>query len=160
MLNSTEFWVAISFIIFILFSYKPMKSYFIGLLLKRKNDIIEDLHYVESLQEQAKKLLASHEDNKKNIQKEIEQINHDTNLQIERLKMQNLDKINSRILSYEEKITKKIESSEAIFVEDIRSQAVLQITNLVKYVLNGHHENIINHDDLLNSSIKKIHLNK
>ena len=89
-----NFWVAVSFIIFLYFAYKPVRKAIINSLDARINDIKEKLAQTEKLKAEAKSLLEE-------VQKEMENF--------ESYKQQLLDKAKISTDNLIEKRTKELE---------------------------------------------------
>ena len=80
-----SFWVAVGFVIFLYFAYKPIKKAIINSLDARINEIKENLAQTEKLKAEAKSLLDEVQKEMNNFQKYKEEVLSNATISTERL---------------------------------------------------------------------------
>ncbi len=123
-LKTPEFWVFVSFILFIALTYKPIMAKIGGGLDARAAKIKAELDEAHGLREEAQKLLAEYQRKQRDAAKETEAIIARAREEGERLRKQAAADLEERIARRERMATEKIEQAEAAALKDVRDQAV------------------------------------
>ena len=149
-----SFWVAVSFIIFLYFAYKPIKKAIINSLDNKINEIKEKLAQTEKIKVEAKSLLEE-------IQKEMENF--------EEYKQQIIDKAQVSTESLIEKRTKEmelalerksnsaillIENEKAKISEQLRGEFTDTVINIVRKYLVESKNNFVSDEEIIKQFIE------
>lgn len=123
-LKTPEFWVFVSFVLFIGLTYKPIMAKIGGALDARAAKIKAELDEAHGLREEAQKLLAEYQRKQRDTAKETEAIIARAKEEGERLRKQAAADLEERIARRERMAMEKIEQAEAAALKDVRDQAV------------------------------------
>ena len=123
-LSSPEFWVFVSFVLFIALTYKPIMAKVGGALDARAAKIKGELDEAHGLREEAQKLLADYQRKQRDAGKDAEAIIARAKEDAERLRREAAADLEERIARRERMATEKIEQAEAAALKQVRDQAV------------------------------------
>ena len=85
LLSDAKFWTAVAFVIFIVLTFKPVKSILIKGLDEKIKLIKNNINNAENIENDAKKLLSDLKISEKNLNEKIDEFNKSTKLKIENL---------------------------------------------------------------------------
>ena len=97
-LNDSTFWVSLSFIIFVLITFKPLLTQLSESLDKKINDLQKNINESKQLKIEAEKLYKEQLEKQKDNENLIRRIQDDTNKEIKRIKSQIEQDIEQSIL--------------------------------------------------------------
>ena len=97
-LNNSTFWVSLSFIIFVLITFKPLLTQLSESLDKKINDLQKNINESKQLKIEAEKLYKEQLEKQKDNENLIRRIQDDTNKEIKRIKSQIEQDIEQSIL--------------------------------------------------------------
>jgi F-type H+-transporting ATPase subunit b len=150
-----SFWVAVGFVIFLYFAYKPIKKAIINSLDARINEIKQDLAETEKLRAEAKALLSEVQNEMKNFEKYKEQVLSSAKVSTERLvdtRSKELDlelerKSNSAIMS--------IENEKAKASSQLKNEFTDNVISVVRSYLVESKNNSVSDEEIIKKFIKK-----
>lgn len=123
-LNSAEFWVAVSFAVFVLAAWGPGKRMLGAALDGRIAQIRNEVEEAQKLREEAQAALASYQRRQREAIQEAEQIIAHAREEAERTRAQAASELEEAIRRREQQATEKIAQAEAAALAQIRDRAV------------------------------------
>ncbi len=87
-LDNSTLWVSISFVLFVLLTFKPLLNQFSDGLEKKINELKKNLEDSKKLKKEAEKVFKEQLDKQKENSKLIERIKNDTKSEIKKIKIQ------------------------------------------------------------------------
>ena len=155
LISDAKFWTAVAFVIFILITFKPIKSILIKNLDEKINRIKNDIDEAEKIEEDAKKLLVKIKVKEKNLENEINEINKVVKTKIEYMKKEMSEKLEMQITRRKNLSEIKIRHIEQELINQIKEKTSYFTIKTVKKVIENKIDNKIK-DDLLLSSLKDL----
>lgn len=155
LISDAKFWTAVAFVIFILITFKPIKSILIKNLDEKINRIKNDIDEAEKIEEDAKKLLVKIKVKEKNLENEINEINKVAKTKIEYMKKEMSEKLEMQITRRKNLSEIKIRHIEQELINQIKEKTSYFTIKTVKKVIENKIDNKIK-DDLLLSSLKDL----
>ena len=155
LISDAKFWTAVAFVIFILITFKPIKSILIKNLDDKINRIKNDIDEAEKIEEDAKKLLVKIKVKEKNLENEINEINKVAKTKIEYMKKEMSEKLEMQITRRKNLSEIKIRHIEQELINQIKEKTSYFTIKTVKKVIENKIDNKIK-DDLLLSSLKDL----
>ena len=150
-----NFWVAVSFIIFLYFAYKPVRKAIINSLDARINDIKEKLAQTEKLKAEAKSLLEE-------VQKEMENFESYKQQLLDKAKISTDNLIEKRTKELEIALTRKsnsatslIENEKSKISEELKNEFTDTVINIVRNYLIETKNNSVSDEAIINKFIDK-----
>ena len=150
-----NFWVAVSFIIFLYFAYKPVRKAIINSLDARINDIKEKLAQTEKLKAEAKSLLEE-------VQKEMENFESYKQQLLDKAKISTDNLIEKRTKELEIALTRKsnsatslIENEKSKISEELKNEFTDTVINIVRNYLIESKNNSVSDEAIINKFIDK-----
>ena len=119
-----KFWTAIAFVIFVLATFKPIKSLLIGYLDKKIDTIKTDINKAEEVKEEALKLLSDFQLRQKNLNKEIAAIGEKMDSKLKKIKQEMNIKSEIHLKRLEEMTNNKIKQLELDAINLIKEKTV------------------------------------
>ena len=154
-LNDSTLWVAISFLLFVVFSFKPIVNQLSGNLDKKINELRKSIDESISLKKEAEKLHKEQEEKQKENEILIKRINDETIKEIKRIKQKlnrDIEEIMLRKINNYNLISTQSENKLKNELKDLIMDNVIQYTeDRIKNNLSKKH-NI----RLIENSLKKI----
>ncbi len=124
--QSPEFWVGFAFILVVIGLIKPLSRMLRNMLLKRRDEIIDQITQAEQLRNDARKLLAEYEKKFVHVKDEANEILDRSEKEIAFLKNEELQKL-ERVL---EQRRKEVENSITLSIEKVKSEIKTTVTAL------------------------------
>lgn len=150
-----NFWVAVSFIVFLYFAYRPVKKAIINSLDSKINDIKDKLAQTEKVRAEAKLLLEE-------IQKEIEKFEDYKEEIINKAKISTENLVKKRTKEMELALSRKsdsasqlIENEKSRISEELRNEFTDTVINIVKNYLVESKNNSISDEEIIDKFISK-----
>jgi F-type H+-transporting ATPase subunit b len=135
---SAEFWLAVSFFIFITATYKPMKNKIISFLDKRSSDIKKQLEEADFLIAEANKNLEKMKEKYKNVEKEVLEITKNCEKEIALMTAEAKRNIDDYLLKKSQLTESKIENDKKALLNQLRTEALQISINASKAILEEH----------------------
>lgn len=110
--ENPQFWVAISFVLVIVFLARPVGKLINAMLNKRIDNITHRIHEAANLQDDAQKMLAEYEKKFKNAQAEADAILAKSKKEIEFIKTENISKLEKDMKSKEKDAAERLEGAK------------------------------------------------
>lgn len=124
MIGKPEFWVAISFVIFMALLWKKIVAAFTGMLDARTEKIRQELDEAQRLREEALALLSSYQRRQRDAQKEAEEIVAHAKEEAERLARQAAADLEASLKRREAQAVDRIAQMEASAMQEVRALTV------------------------------------
>lgn len=124
MLQDTNFWVAVSFVIFVALAYKPAMRQIGGALDGRAERIRQQIEEAQQLREDAQALLASYKRKQRDALQEAEQIVAHAREESKRQQQQAEADLEALLKRREAQALEKIAQAEAKALQEVREKAV------------------------------------
>jgi F-type H+-transporting ATPase subunit b len=124
MLHEPEFWVAVSFFIFVALAWKPLAKMVTAALDDRASKIRIDLERAAKLREEAQNLLAEYQKKQRDALKEAEAIIAAAKAEAERLSAQAATDLEITLKRREQLALQRIAQAEQQAVAEVRAAAV------------------------------------
>lgn len=124
MFSKPEFWVAVSFVIFMALLWKKIVAAFTGMLDARTEKIRQELDEAQRLREEAQSLLASYQRRQRDAQKEAEEIIAHAREEAERLRRQAAVDLENSLKRREAQAMDRIAQAETAAMQEVRSLTV------------------------------------
>lgn len=123
-LQSAEFWVAVSFIVFVLAIFRPAKRILLAALDQRIAQIRADVEEAQRLREEAQQALATYQRRQREAMQEAERIIAHAREEAERTMARAEAELEEMIKRREQQAADKIAQAEAAAMDEIRDKAV------------------------------------
>ena len=135
LLSDAKFWTAVAFVIFIVLTFKPVKSILIKGLDEKIKLIKNNINNAENIENDAKKLLSDLKISEKNLNEKIDEFNKSTKLKIENLEKEMSSKLEQQINRKKELNKLKIKQLEQEASEEIKDKTSYFAIRIVKNYL-------------------------
>ena len=135
LLSDAKFWTAVAFVIFIVLTFKPVKSILIKNLDQKIKIIKNNINNAENIENDAKKLLSDVKINEKNLNEKIDEFNKSTKTKIENLEKEMSSKLEQQINRKKELNELKIKQLEQEASEEIKNKTSYLAIKIVKNYL-------------------------
>ena len=135
LLSDAKFWTAVAFVIFIVLTFKPVKSILIKGLDEKIKLIKNNINNAENIENDAKKLLSDLKISEKNLNEKIDEFNKSTKLKIENLEKEMSSKLEQQINRKKELNELKIKQLEQEASEEIKDKTSYFAIRIVKNYL-------------------------
>ena len=132
------FWLAVSFIIFVLLARKPVGNLIAASLDSRAERIRKELDEALRLKEEAQAILAEYERNFKNASFEVESILNNAKEEAERITRNAKENLERDIKRRTDIAEQKIAQAEAAVIRQLRDNAVDITTGAAKVLIMEH----------------------
>ena len=124
MLEDPTFWVAVAFVVFVVFAGKPVTRAIFGALDARAARIGSEIENAQTLREEAQKLLAEYKRKQRDALKEAEEIVAHAKTEAGRVREHAEQDIEAALKRREQMAMDKIAQAEAQALQQVRDQAV------------------------------------
>ena len=155
MFSDPQFWVAVSFFLFILAIFNPVRKILKSSLDSQISEIKKNIEETESLKNEAHKTLTELETRKNEVQKEIKELKISTENKISELKQSYskklADQIERRKVLAESKIEQFVRETNISIKNFISNSAIEATTRILNNNLSSEKKS-----DLINESIKEL----
>ena len=155
MFSDPQFWVAVSFFLFILAIFNPVRKILKSSLDTQISEIKKNIEETENLKNEAHKTLTELETRKNEVQKEIKDLKLSTENKISELKesysKKLTDQIEKRKVLAESKIEQFIRETNISIKNFISNSAIEATTSILNNNLSSEKKS-----DLINDSIKEL----
>ena len=155
MFSDPQFWVAVSFFLFILAIFNPVRKILKSSLDTQISEIKKNIEETENLKNEAHKTLTELETRKNEVQKEIKDLKLSTENKISELKesysKKLTDQIEKRKVLAESKIEQFIRETNISIKNFISNSAIEAATSILNNNLSSEKKS-----DLINESIKEL----
>jgi F-type H+-transporting ATPase subunit b len=155
-LMDESFWIAVSFVIFIYFAYKPVKKAIIASLDAKIEEIKKTLAETESLKNDAKLLLDQVKSEALTFEQKQKQMLESANSTISRfteLRSKEMELLLTRI---QNGALESIENKKNIASAELRNEFIENVLLTVKAYLKDTKNNQVSDDEIIDHLIKKI----
>lgn len=151
--QTAEFWVLVSFSIFLFFAFKPAAKKLIALLDDYAHRVKQDLDEARSLKTDAKKLLSEYQIQYREAVDEADDIIAHAKQEAERMKAQALKDLKEKIDRQEQQVIERIQHAKEKALAEVKEMsvdiAITASTKILNDVLQGEEG-----DKLLDDQIK------
>ena len=155
MFSDPQFWVAVSFFLFILAIFNPVRKILKSSLDSQISEIKKNIEETENLKNEAHKTLTELETRKNEVQKEIKELKISTENKISELKesysKKLTDQIEKRKVLAESKIEQFVRETNISVKNFISNSAIEATTRILNNNLSSEKKS-----DLINESIKEL----
>ena len=155
MFSDPQFWVAVSFFLFILAIFNPVRKILKSSLDTQISEIKKNIEETENLKNEAHKTLTELETRKNEVQKEIKELKISTENKISELKQSYskklADQIEKRKVLAESKIEQFVRETNISIKNFISNSAIEATTRILNNNLSSEKKS-----DLINESIKEL----
>ena len=155
MFSDPQFWVAVSFFLFILAIFNPVRKILKSSLDSQISEIKKNIEETENLKNEAHKTLTELETRKNEVQKEIKELKISTENKISELKesysKKLADQIEKRKVLAESKIEQFVRETNISIKNFISNSAIEATTRILNNNLSSEKKS-----DLINESIKEL----
>ena len=155
MFSDPQFWVAVSFFLFILAIFNPVRKILKSSLDSQISEIKKNIEETENLKNEAHKTLTELETRKNEVQKEIKELKISTENKISELKesysKKLADQIEKRKVLAESKIEQFVRETNISVKNFISNSAIEATTRILNNNLSSEKKS-----DLINDSIKEL----
>ena len=124
MLQDPTFWVAVSFVIFVIAVFKPIKGALIGGLDAKIEEIRREVEEAEKLREEAQSLLANYQRQQRQAMQDAENIVARAKEEAGRHRAEADEAMKEMVRRQEEQAREKIAQAEAAAIQEVKSMAV------------------------------------
>lgn len=124
MLESTDFWVLLSFLIFIALAYKPVTRALFGMLDQRSRDIDRQIRDAATLQDEAQKQLADIQRQQRDAARQAEDIISHAKAEAEQIRIDTLAALDETLKRREHMAMAKLAQAEQRAAQEVRNLAV------------------------------------
>lgn len=124
LIHHAEFWVALSFAIFVIVMFKPAKRMLTGALDQRIAQIRQEVEEAQRLRKEAQAALASYQRRQREVHQEAENIVAHAREEAERARARAAAELDEAITRREQQAAAKIAQAEAAAIDEIRERAV------------------------------------
>ena len=135
LLSDAKFWTAVAFVIFIVLTFKPVKSILIKSLDQKIKIIKNNINNAENIENDAKKILSDVKISEKNLNEKIDEFNKSTKTKIENLEKEMSSKLEQQINRKKELNELKIKQLEQEASEEIKNKTSYLAIKIVKNYL-------------------------
>lgn len=150
-----NFWVAVSFIVFLYFAYKPVKKAILNSLDSKINDIKEKLTQTEKVKAEAKLLLEEIQREMEKFEEYKEQIINKAKTSTERLIEKRTKELEIALDRKSKSANQLIENEKSKISEELKNEFTDTVINIVKNYLVESKNNSISDEEIINNFINK-----
>ena len=150
-----NFWVAVSFIVFLYFAYKPVKKAILNSLDSKINDIKEKLTQTEKVKAEAKLLLEEIQGEMEKFEEYKEQIINKAKASTERLIEKRTKELEIALDRKSKSANQLIENEKSKISEELKNEFTDTVINIVKNYLFESKNNSISDEEIINKFINK-----
>lgn len=122
--HDPTFWVAVSFVLFVGLTFKPIKNALTGGLDARTDKIRQELEEAARLREEAQKMLADYKRKQSEMSREAEDLLEHAKVEAARLREQAEEDLQAAMKRREQAAVERISQAETKALEEVRNQAV------------------------------------
>ena len=155
MFSDPQFWVAVSFFLFLIAIFNPVRKILTSNLDTQINEIKSKIHEAENLKKEAEKTLTDLKNRQSDVEKEIQKLKNESEEKIIELKKLSSNKLSEQIkkreILAENKIQLLLRDANNIIKNSITNTAIEATTNIIKKNLTSQMKS-----DLINESIKDL----
>lgn len=124
MLQDANFWVLVSFVVFVgLVFYFGVPGMILSALDKRSDEIAKELEEARKLREEAQQVLASYQRKQRDAEKEAEAIVEQAQTESERLAAETMENLDQQVERRTQLAEEKIGQAEAQALQEVRAVA-------------------------------------
>ena len=152
-LSDSHIWVTISFLFFVIMSYKAGKRVLFALLDKRIREIKHEIDTAESIRVQAQELLAQYQRKQKDTAIEAQNIIEKAHEHAEQIKKRAEEELEISMQRKEAQLKERIRLMEIKSKKDIKNYAIDMVVSATEDAIKN---NLKNDKDIINSSIDNI----
>jgi F-type H+-transporting ATPase subunit b len=160
MVFNEQFWLMVSFVIFVAIVYKSIKSFLLKFLDDRAAKIRSDLTECQKLEEDASAILQQYKDKLADLEKDIERIMTKAQEEIVYIKAKSKEDAESYLNKKTSQIMDKINSQEQLILNGMRNDILSIASEVVVHLIKEHLSEVVQ-KDMLNLSLddlsKKLH---
>jgi F-type H+-transporting ATPase subunit b len=150
-----NFWVAVSFIVFLYFAYKPVKKAILNSLDSKINDIKEKLTQTQKVKTEAKLLLEEIQGEMEKFEEYKEQIINKAKASTERLIEKRTKELEIALDRKSKSANQLIENEKSKISEELKNEFTDTVINIVKNYLVESKNNSISDEEIINNFINK-----
>jgi F-type H+-transporting ATPase subunit b len=150
-----SFWVAVSFVIFLYFAYKPIKKAIVASLDAKIEEIKKTLAETEKLKEDARILLSEVRGEVDDFEKRRKQILESANTATERLVELRTKESRLLLARMKDSAIKTIENKKNIASAELRDDFIKTVLSTVRTYLVETKNNNVSDEEIINSFMKK-----
>ncbi|MFK7968634.1 MAG: ATP F0F1 synthase subunit B [Rickettsiaceae bacterium] len=150
-----NFWVAVSFIVFLYFAYKPVKKAILNSLDSKINDIKEKLAQTEKIKAESKLLLEEIQQEMEKFEEYKEKIINKAKVSTERLIEKKTKEMEIALDRKSKSSNQFIEHEKSKISEELRNEFTDTVINTVKNYLAESKNNSISDEEIINKFINK-----
>lgn len=150
-----NFWIAISFITFLYFAYKPIKKSIVNSLDSKINDIKRNLAETERVKSETKLLLIETKEEMKNFEKHKGQIISKAKDSIQRLIEKRTKEIEIDLDRKRKVSDELIESKKSKVSEELKNEFAVTVISTVKNYLIESNNNYVNDEEIINKFLNR-----
>ncbi len=132
---SAEFWVGMSFVLVVVGLGKPIGRLLKKMLIKRRDDIVDQISQAEKLHDDAQKLLAEYERKYVHVKDEIQALEEKSACETEFVKTRELAKLDNELNIRRREVENAISGSIAEIRQELSQKAGTQAVFLAKSYL-------------------------
>ena len=135
LLQSAEFWVAVSFVLAVVLLARPVYKVVRHMLYKRANNISKRLSDASNLKLDAQKLLAEYERKYRHAKQEAQEILSRSEREINLLRKDNMAKLENEMAAKEKEAKARVKSAQEQAAREITAKTVERTISIVETLL-------------------------
>lgn len=149
-----NFWIAVSFIVFLYFAYKPIKKSIINSLDAKINEIKDKLDQTEKIKIEAKLLLEATQKEMENFEVYKQQIINKAKSSTKKLIEKRTKEMEMSLNRKSEEAIKLLESEKSKINQHLREEFTETVMHLVRSYLGESKNNTVSDEEIINRFIK------
>ena len=150
-----NFWIAVSFVIFLYFAYKPIRKVITNSLDARINEIKEKLAQTEKIKTEAKLLLEETQKEMENFEEYKQQIIAKAKISTDKLIEKRTKEMEIALTRKSEDAVKLLENEKSKITQQLRDEFTNTVINLVRSYLAESKNNSVSDEEIINRFIKQ-----
>jgi len=150
-----NFWIAVSFVIFLYFAYKPIRKVITNSLDARINEIKEKLAQTEKIKTEAKLLLEETQKEMENFEEYKQQIIAKAKISTDKLIEKRTKEMEIALTRKSEDAVKLLENEKSKITQQLRDEFTDTVINLVRSYLDESKNNSVSDEEIINRFIKQ-----
>lgn len=150
-----NFWIAVSFVIFLYFAYKPIRKVITNSLDARINEIKEKLAQTEKIKTEAKLLLEETQKEMENFEEYKQQIIAKAKINTNKLIEKRTKEMEIALTRKSEDAVKLLENKKSKITQQLRDEFTDTVINLVHSYLAESKNNSVSDEEIINRFIKQ-----
>jgi len=150
-----NFWIAVSFVIFLYFAYKPIRKVITNSLDARINEIKEKLAQTEKIKTEAKLLLEETQKEMENFEEYKQQIIAKAKISTDKLIEKRTKDMEIALTRKSEDAVKLLENEKSKITQQLRDEFTDTVINLVRSYLAESKNNSVSDEEIINRFIKQ-----